>query len=973
MILMKFLKLLKENQYNMDNKKNYDMNIIINTHWDREYRWSFVETQFRLAEAVDDLIDVMNKEDKFAFYHTDSQSSMLDDYLDIRPERTQALKKLVKEGRILTGPWYTLPAEFLVSGEALVRNLLLGHQIAQDLGKVMKVAYNIFSWGQVSQLPQIYKQFGMDTIIFYRGIDQSAMDNLEFIWKAPDGTEALGITFGSYHRLNFWRYVYMPYILGNQDTKVNGHCIGRNDLGDDGYLFNLCDSKSDDINHKVIDQPCSRNIEGALAGMEQLVKTVEAKSSVDDLLFLQGFDQENPDPIIIELVEKINENIDYGQLKVASLPEYIKTIKEKLIQKNILETLQIREGEMLEVEKVGDAFGPLYNGVFSARMPLKMLNASCQYGLEYWAEPTAVWNMLLNHTYPTIPLKRAWKEILKNQQHDGIGGCHVDRVTKTMIERYDNVKDIAETVTRDALRELTCRIDFSQLQEKEIGLVVFNSTQFERTEIVTITVDIPMDWSVRNVGGKYLRDFSINMKNHLGQVVDTQTLNFEEDTVFGYLKYGNVISFESTRVRLAFEAENVPGNGYTTYTLSPSQALKRPIERISTESNIMENNNLRVQICANGSISITNKMTGSSYKKLNYFEDAGEKGGPLIFNSLNEQEVYTTLSASPEIALIYNGPLMAQYRITYEWQLPVGLETQLKVHVPHGSEWVEQGRLQRSKQKKIVKIQSDVILRKNSNSVEFATEIDNTVADHRLRVMFPTQFSDLTQYITDSPYDIVTRTIEVPDSTGWYESAAVTWPSQSFISLNKDKEHFTVIHQGIPEYEVTDNCSRTVALTLLRGFGTAGNPTETYRYQELAQCLGKHQFNYEICLEEGNVSSPAQRLSKAIGFNVPMRVAQTTKHSGQLGAQNSFIKISDDRFIVTAIKKAEYEDAIIVRGYNASDVVIDLTIEMTTAIRKAQIVTLEEKVVSDCQLTDSRSIQSKVGHKEIKSFMIITY
>ena len=71
----------------------HNMHLIINTHWDREYRWSFSETQFRLAEAVDDLINIMNKDPEFAYFHTDSQVSMLDDYLDIRPERTEELKK----------------------------------------------------------------------------------------------------------------------------------------------------------------------------------------------------------------------------------------------------------------------------------------------------------------------------------------------------------------------------------------------------------------------------------------------------------------------------------------------------------------------------------------------------------------------------------------------------------------------------------------------------------------------------------------------------------------------------------------------------------------------------------------------------------------------------------------------------------------------------------------------------------------
>jgi mannosylglycerate hydrolase len=139
---------------------------------------------------------------------------MMDDYLELRPEKRELVEKLVKDGRLQIGPWYTLPAQFLVSGEALTRNMLLGHKIANDLGKVMKVGYNIFSWGQISQLPQLYAQFGIDTILFYRGIDQSALDSLEFWWDAPNGSRALGITFGAFHRLNFCVYVYKAYVFG---------------------------------------------------------------------------------------------------------------------------------------------------------------------------------------------------------------------------------------------------------------------------------------------------------------------------------------------------------------------------------------------------------------------------------------------------------------------------------------------------------------------------------------------------------------------------------------------------------------------------------------------------------------------------------------------------------------------------------------------------------------------------------------
>jgi len=809
-------------------KDQYDMHIIINTHWDREYRWSFAETQFRLVEAVDDLIDIMNTDERFAYFHTDSQVSMLDDYLEVKPERTEELKKLVVAKRILTGPWYTLPAEFLVSGEALVRNLLTGHRISEKLGGVMKAAYNIFSWGQVSQLPQIYKQFGMDTILFYRGIDQSALDSLEFRWQSPDGSEAIAITFGSYHRLNFWRYVYLPYIQGERGVSGDNHSLSREDLGEKGFMFNLCDSFSNDLNHQVIDQPCAENLRAALKGMETLVKTVADKSSVNDLLFLQGFDQENPDPIISDLIDLLNENIDYGKIKVGNLPDYMNRVKSVLIQNGVMDRLPLRKGEMLDVEKVGDAFGPLYNGVFSARMPLKLLNSSCQRLLEHWAEPSAVWSMMAQGRYPQIPLNNAWKEMLKNQQHDGIGGCHVDRVTRTMNERYENVRDIGETITRNSLKALTCQIDFSHLENHEIGLAVFNSTQFLRSEVVELTVDIPKNWNFRYIGEHSRRDFGLKVYDGLGEEVECQLLHFEDDSLFGYLKFGNVIEFDATRCRLVLFVKNIPPMGYSTYKVVPDKAIKRPIETICGTVNTLENWYLKVGINSNGTLDVFNKETGFTIQNIHYFEDTGDKGGPLKFDPPYEEGTLTTLTERPRVTLIHKGPLYGHYRIEYQWLLPEKMETDLKIHVPHGSEWVDQGRLKRSKSLKTVKIVSEIILTKYSRKVDVITSIDNCVTDHRLRVSISTGLSDSNFSIADSPFDIVERPIMVPDSTGWYENAAVTWPTGSFVAVKNVKSGVALYHKGLSEYEVTDNASRSISTTLIRAFSTAGNPTETY-------------------------------------------------------------------------------------------------------------------------------------------------
>ena len=121
----------------------------------------------------------------------DGHSIMIDDYLEIRPERRHQIEKLVKDGRLIIGPYYTLPEEFTISHEALVRNLLWGRKTVEKYGgKIGTVAYTPASWGQTGQMPQILASFGIDKMMFYRGISHHEAD-AEYIWSAPDGTQVL--------------------------------------------------------------------------------------------------------------------------------------------------------------------------------------------------------------------------------------------------------------------------------------------------------------------------------------------------------------------------------------------------------------------------------------------------------------------------------------------------------------------------------------------------------------------------------------------------------------------------------------------------------------------------------------------------------------------------------------------------------------------------------------------------------------
>ena len=955
----------------MIDSKNYKMHLILNTHWDREYRWSFRETQARLLEAGDILLDAMEKDPRFAYFHPDAQSSFLEDYLEFRPERRLQVEKLVKQKRLHAGPWYTLPAEFLVSGEALVRNLLLGHRIAESLGGVMKCAYNIFSWGQVSQLPQIYRQFGMDTILFYRGIDQSNIEKLEFWWDAPDGSRAMGFTFGSFHRLNFWIYVYNPYIraTGGASSLPTGDYDLESIQQNGGVIARLADTYStDDLNYHVLRQPIMKSMESAIKGMETLRDTVKDKVSTKHLLFYQGFDQENPDPHIPDLVEEINKRIDYGEVTISSLPEVVQTIRKEMAESGADKNLLRLEGEMLSVETKADAFAPLYIGVFSARMPLKLQNADCQHRLEKWAEPTSAWQLFHGKSYPETLLRSAWKEILQNQQHDGIGGCHIDRVQLAMEERYRIANDISECVTRDNLKDLVTRIDFSAIGQHELGVTVFNSTSAMRSEVLEVAVDVPISWGLRNYG-PYKKPLMVDVFDSMGNAIRAQVLGTEDDTFYAYLKYGNAINVEATRLRIAIPAE-VPAFGYSTYRVVPKQAATRPVDNISSQVNVLENEFLRAEVLADGTVTLTDKATGQAYKGLNAFEDEGECGGPLVHYRANNDACYTTFGQPAAVALVANGPMTAAYRVERDWELPEGLEQELKIHVPHGSEWIDNGALRRSSRKSVVRIVTEITLSHGSRQLEFVTTVDNRCQDHRLRVLFPTGLDKASHCHVDSAFDVVKRPISIPDSTGWYEEAARTLPTLSFVDVSDGKHGLALLHYGFSEYEVQDNPDRAIALTMLRCFGTAGNPTETHVFQALAQCQGKHVFRYAVMPHSGDwrrgkVPQAASR------FTSPLRAIVATTHDGELPPMNSFISFDNAEFIVTALKKAEHENAVVVRGYNPTSEGFDVTITVPEKTASVSRITLEEKPLGELKLSKNKATFT-AGKGEIVSLLINT-
>jgi alpha-mannosidase/mannosylglycerate hydrolase len=114
--------------------KKATMHIISHTHWDREWYQEFQGYRQRLVYQMDSLLDLLEKRPEYKYFHLDGQTSVILDYLEIRPENRNRLAGYIKDGRIIIGPWFVMPDELLLSGESLVRNLMLGHRICRQYG-----------------------------------------------------------------------------------------------------------------------------------------------------------------------------------------------------------------------------------------------------------------------------------------------------------------------------------------------------------------------------------------------------------------------------------------------------------------------------------------------------------------------------------------------------------------------------------------------------------------------------------------------------------------------------------------------------------------------------------------------------------------------------------------------------------------------------------------------------------------------
>ena len=367
--------------------------VVPHTHWDREWFFTSDQAKVYLLKDLKDVLDHLEASGQYGSFLLDGQSSLIEDYLNWRPQERNRVEKLVKEKKLILGPWYTQTDQYLASGESIVNNLRIGMKQSDELGGHMNIAYVPDSFGQESSMPQIYQQLGIDDAVLYRGFSLDDTKQSEFTWQGEDGSE-----------ISVFRMACGYFIGGVVDeTKL------------------------------------------AQLMTEEPFKTVVDQASTDNVLFPNGSDMAPLRFDLPEFIERLNQaNKGKFTFEVASLEDYITAVKETKPELRLI-TGEQDCGKDMRVHK----------SISSSRADLKALNTKLQNYLANVVEPVLALGSYFGLPYPAKTLEDLWKKMAKNAAHDSMGNCVSDRVNADIKARYQKVEDIATALVEVTLRQIS--------------------------------------------------------------------------------------------------------------------------------------------------------------------------------------------------------------------------------------------------------------------------------------------------------------------------------------------------------------------------------------------------------------------------------------------------------------------------------------------------------------------------------------
>jgi len=858
--------------------------VVSHTHWDREWYLTFHEFRALLVRVVRRALDALEGDPSFRHFVLDGQAVVLEDHLEIRPEDRPRVERLVQRGALSVGPWYVLPDEFLVSGEALVRNLLVGHSVARAFGPVQKVGYLPDTFGHTAQMPQLLARSGIGSFVYTRGSgDELDGLGLEYRWRAPDGSEVLAV--------NQWGGYCNAGGLGHEEI---WHAHTRREV---------------DVDRAV------ERVRASFAAMGE-------RSNGDVWLLNNGCDHFPPQARLGEVLDALRAAFPRTEFVHAGFAEFVEEVARSGA------AAEVHEGELLSGKH-----HPILTGVWSARMPLKQENDDAQSLLADRLEPLAAHaHFVLGREYPSGALAFAWKELLKNHPHDSICGCSTDAVHRQMLPRFAAVRETAEQLLRLELENIAPTFARRGEDDRETVIAVANPLPTRRTEVVTRLVVLQppgadpsrlalLDERGRAVPMRVLE--SRRIERFWG--IDYRTaLDYESQraTFDGYLRdFGpRIVRSDDGRDRsdqfltIQFLAEDLPGVGHACYRLvegdeAPGHAAddRRAAGAVTVAGETIENGHCAVTLHHDGTFDLTHTATGRVFRGLGVLEDGEDVGDEYDHSPAPEPLTVSSRGAGGAVRVVEDTGFAGALEASFTLRLPASIEPD---------------RARRRTALVDCPVAVRVRLTRGNPVVDVEVRFENRACDHRLRALFPTGIATPT-VLSDGHFLVNERPVDAEPHPDWLQPPAGTVPQQEFSAVEGGLCGLAVFARGLPEVEPVHAAdgSVTLALTLLRCVGWLSRDDFPMRRMNAgptiptpdAQCEGPHAFRLAVLAYERTCSAAGVKRASRL-WRTPVLAVQGVSDLHVPGAW--LLEAPGDPLCVTAVKRHEERDTLVVRLVN---------------------------------------------------------
>ncbi|MEO0509542.1 MAG: glycoside hydrolase family 38 C-terminal domain-containing protein [Verrucomicrobiota bacterium] len=921
--------------------------VVAHTHWDREWRYPIWKNRALLIEFMDWLLDILEKDENYSGFLLDGQTVCLDDYLEIKPENRERIAAQVKSGKLVIGPWYTLPDLFPIAGECLIRNLNRGMRFAEEFGGYNPIAYHTFGWGQTAQFPQIYQSLGINYAVAAKKVSKERAPHCEFMWTAPDGSQVLTSRLGHFTRQNGYFYLHFPVRLNNiyDDNEFAWK------WGETGVAFHRADADMARNDYFRIDHEDGYFKENVKDAAQRTWDNM-GETLVDDWrLLMCGCDFSTPNPYLPRMVADCNEAIEDIEFRMGSLHEYFDVLEEKIDRSQV----PVVEGELRDGEPCGASANAL-----ATRIHIKQLNKKAENSLIRRTEPLAASLNALGLGYSEGFFKRGWDYLLKAHPHDSINGVTQDKTVDDNIYRLNQAIEISETIYEDSVASLLTNLDLSAFAQDDQLLLLHNPQPRPVNEIIKIVVDTPEEKNVWAIGaeeadGSKLSVQAISRDQHKQPVhdIEARPWPFNVDRHFVYLETGEIPAGGYKVVKVTHESEF-----WREEEWWPAMR-KSPGGFIGKGTHLLENDFLKVVVNPDGTFDLTDKSDGRTISNMHAFEDEGDTGDYWAYFAPYNNQIISSRGFGSRIWMEDNGPLSAT----------IGIETIMKI--PARAEYgtvTHQGYGKRSEDLVDLKIVSKVTLNKDSKHLKVKTTIDNQAKDHRVRLMIPTDiqadFSDAAGHFTVDRRGVVHE----KDAGGEFYPEMALRPMAEFCSVNNGENGLSVLNNCLTEFQLLEDDRGTLALTLLRAIRNR-ICTESRVSSEFPEKLGSQMLqtlDYEYAIYphkgdwvEGKVYAEADKL------NAPITPVQISNNKGgNLPVSASHYSIDNDAVVMTTFKKAADRNSVIMRLHNPSGSEQSVKIKPGLGIKEAWLTNLNEVRGEAIELSEG-AIQLSVSNGKI--------